>query len=265
MNFRNILLALAGAVVWLPGCTSSTSPSRDPNAPPPLRVGVSGHNAPLIYEAGRGNFRGVEADFARMLGQELGRPVQFVPMSFDRLIPAVQRGDVDILMSGLTVFAQRESLVNFANPYMVSGQALLVPTTSGSLFDDPNIIFISPFRIGVERGSVGNLLAQRAHPQTTVIPYSTPDRAAAALSSGRVDVVIHDAPVLWRIAADNPVAGYRLAPRLLTTESLAWAVRRGDTALLKQANTALAKWRANGTLDRTLRRYMPRYDIMKRL
>lgn len=265
MKVSNMLLVLAGAALFLSGCSNSVSDSRDPNSPAPLRVGVSGGNAPLIYEAGRGNFEGVEATFAKMLGQELGRPVKFVPMSFEKLIPAVQRGEVDILMSGLTVFAQRRTLVDFATPYMESGQALLVRDSSGDFFENPKIVFLSPFSIGVEKGSVGNLLAQRSNPGATVVPYSSPAKAAAALASGKVEVVIHDAPVLWYIAAENPVAGYRVIPRLLTRESLAWAVRRGDATLLKQANAALAKWRSNGTLDRTLRTYMPKYEIMKQL
>lgn len=265
MKLRDFLFSLAGAALLLSGCANSTSQSQDPNAPPPLRVGVSGNNPPMIYKAGRGDYDGVEAAFAKLLGRELGREVRFVPMSFEKLIPAVQRGQVDIVMNGLTVFAQRQSLVDFANPYMTSGQALLVPNNSGNRFDDPRLIFLTPFRIGAKQGTVGQLVAQRSHEGATVIPYSTAAKAAKALSAGKVDVVIHDAPVLWRIAAEDPVAGNRVVPKLLNKESLAWAVRRGDTALLKQANAALAKWRSNGTLDRTLRTYMPRYDVIKDL
>jgi ABC-type amino acid transport substrate-binding protein len=264
MNLRNFLLTLAAAA-FLPACTNTTSQSADPNAPPPLRVGVSRNNAPLIYEAGRGNFDGVEAAFAKMLGQEIGRPVKFVPMTFEKLIPALQRGEVDILMSGLTVIAQRQTLVDFATPYMVSGQAAMVRSAEINTFSEPNLIFIAPFRLGVKQGAVGQLVAQRADPASTIIPYSTPDKAVRALSAKKVDLVIHDAPVLWRIMAENPAAGNTVVPKLLTKESLAWAVRRGDTALLKKANAALAKWRSNGTLDRTLRTYMPRYDVIERM
>lgn len=261
MKARDFLLSLAALSLWFTGCANSVP--QDPNAPPPLRVGVSGGNAPLIYEAGRRNFAGVEADFARMLGQELGREVKFVSMSFDRLLPAVQRGEVDIVMSGLTVIDQRKTLVDFTEPYMTSGQALLVPADSGSKFDDPRLIFLSPFRIGVENGSVGHLIAQRAHSGSSTSTYSSPTKAARALDSGRVDVVIHDAPVLWRITADNPTASYKIAPALLSRETLAWAVRRGDANMRQQANAALAKWRKNGSLNRTLRTHMPRYDLLR--
>ncbi|MFK7852233.1 MAG: substrate-binding periplasmic protein [Akkermansiaceae bacterium] len=263
MNIRKLLITLISANLFLSlsGCAPTTS--QDPNAPAALRVGVSGDNAPLIYKAGGRDFAGAEADFAKMLGQELGREVKFVSMPFDRLLPAVQRGEVDIVMSGLTVIAQRKTLVDFTDPYMNSGQAILVPTASGTLFDDPRLIFISPYRIGVEEASVGSLLAQRTHQNSVTVPYSTPTKAANALAKGKVDIVIHDAPVLWRITADNPSAPYKVVPNLISRESLAWAVRRGDTNLRKQANAALAKWRKNGTLDGILRTHMPRYDMIQ--
>jgi len=265
MKIRDFLCLLGCAALPLPSCAPGSSAKLDPNAPPPLRVGVSGNNAPLIFESGRGEFCGVEAAFARMLGEELGRQVRFVPMRFDRLIPALQRGEIDIIMSGMTATAQRRSLVEFATPYMASGQGLLVRNARASLFQDPQLLFISPFRIGVEQGAIGEVLALRVHAKSTVVPFATPDRAATALLSDRVDVVLHDAPVLWHTTARNPTADYLVIPRLLSSETLAWAVRRGDSQLLGKVNSAIAKWCANGMLDRTLRSHLPHYQIFQQL
>lgn len=265
MKTRNFLCLLAGAALPLPSCAPGSSATQDPNAPPPLRVGVSGNNPPLIFESGRGVFSGVEAAFAKMLGEELGRQVRFVSMRFDRLIPALQRGEIDIIMSGMTVTEQRRSLVEFTNPYMASGQGILVRNAKTNLFQNPQLLFISPFRIGVEQGGIGQTLALRVHPDSTVVPFATPARAASALLSDQVDVVLHDAPVLWHLTALNPTADHRVIPRLLSNETLAWAVRRGDSELLRKTNSALAKWRASGMLDRTLRSHMPNYQILERL
>jgi hypothetical protein len=56
---------------------------------PPLPAGQRRRAAAilLIFETGRGEFGGVEASFGRMLGEETGRPVRFLPMRFDRMIP----------------------------------------------------------------------------------------------------------------------------------------------------------------------------------
>jgi ABC-type amino acid transport substrate-binding protein len=266
MKTRDFLYLLSCAAVPLPACApASSAATQDPNAPPPLRVGVSGNNEPLIFQSGRGEFSGVEATFARMLGTETGRQARFVSMRFDRLIPALERGDIDIIMSGLTVTAERRSLVDFTTPYMTSGQALLVRSGRAGLFQDPRLLFISPFRIGVEQGAIGEAMARRLHADSTVVPYATPARAASALLSDRVDVVLHDAPVLWRLTMRNPSADYRVIPQLLTSERLAWAVRRGNSTLLAQANSAIEKWRKNGMLHRTISSYMPNYQMLKRM
>lgn len=146
-----------------------------------------------------------------------------------------------------------------------SGQGILVPTKSGNFFDDPRVIFMVPYRIGVKEKTVGNLVAQKVRQDSTVIPYATAQKAATALKAGKVDLVLHDLPVLWYLAAQNPTAGYRAIPTRLSTETLAWAVRRGNTGLRDQANAALAKWRKNGTHDAILRTYMPRYQLLERL
>ena len=88
--------------------------------------------------------------------------------------------------------------------------------TTGSLF-------LKTLKIPIRQIKVFRALggADAGLPRATSIPYSTPAKAAKALASGKVDFVIHDAPVLWRITADNPTAPYRIAPKLLTRESLA--------------------------------------------
>lgn len=263
---RREFLYLLGSVLFpVAACAPGASGLQGNGASPPLRIGVSGNNAPLIYQAGRGQFQGVEATFARMLGEELGREVRFVSMRFDRLIPALQNGDIDIIMSGMTVTTQRRSLVDFTSPYMASGQTILVRNSRASQFEDPRLLFMSPFRVGVERGAIGEALASRLHPGTTVVPFATPERAANAMLADRVDVVLHDAPVLWHLAARNSRADYRMITRLLASENLAWAVRRGDASMLAQANAALSKWRANGSLHRTLAHYMPHYQVLQRM
>ncbi len=262
---RDFLYLLGCASLPVAACAPGMQPTRDPNAPKQLRVGVSGNNAPLIYQAGRGDFQGVEGSFARMLGNEIGREVRFVAMRFDRLIPALRNDEIDIIMSGMTVTSQRQSLVAFTKPYMVSGQAILVRNARANFFENPGILFLSPFRIGVEQGAIGETLASRLHAESTVVPFTNPERAARALLADRVDVVLHDAPVLWHVAARNPSADHQLIPRLLATETLAWAVRRGNDDLLRSANAALSKWRANSTLHRTLVSHMPHYQILERM
>jgi polar amino acid transport system substrate-binding protein len=225
---------------------------------------VSPNAAPLVYKGAGGQIDGVEGALAKKLAARLGKPVQFVSMPFDKLLPALQAGKVDIVMSGVTVTTEREALVEFADPYMISGQALMVRSNDIETFVQPEIIYLLKTKIGVERGSIAETLAQRCR-EATVVPYSSIDAATAGLRSGSVRCVMGDAPVVWLEGARNEARNVTTIPRLLTREYLAWAVRRGDTGMLESANGAIRDWRADGSLHATLSRYIPRYELLMRL
>src|SRR5215471_14493718 len=72
----------------------------------PLRVGVTPNFPPIIYKEG-GQLAGAEVDFAQALGAELGRPIQFVELSWEDQIPALADGRIDIIMSSMSITRAR--------------------------------------------------------------------------------------------------------------------------------------------------------------
>lgn len=248
---RGLAFLILAAGLWT-GCSSVPSGG---NAEV-LRVGVAPNYPPVIYRFG-GKIAGVEADLAQALARRLGRRVDFVAMPFDRLLPALEAGRVDIVMSGVTVTAMRTPLAQFCAPYAVTGQALLVRSADLWTYTYPDVIYVIKTRIGVEKGTIGEMLARQRCPNATVTAFSSPQAAVRALRGGNVDVVLADAPLVWRIGAEESSRGITAVRRLLTHEDLAWAVRRGNTALLEAANAALWQWRRDGTLARILQGHVP--------
>ena len=99
----------------------------------PLRVATAADHPPLTYQAD-GKIVGMEADVARLLEQQLGRPLQLQILPAADLLPALARGDVDLVMSGLVITPEREKLVEFTVPYLRTGQmAVLRPNEAGAL------------------------------------------------------------------------------------------------------------------------------------
>lgn len=250
---RLLLLATFAILGFFQGCSTVSSTS---SSGPVLRVGVTPNNAPIIYSQG-GKIVGVEAEFAKKLAEYLKAELKFVPMPFPDLLPALADGRIDIVMSGLTVSAIREPLAEFCTPYATSGLGLLVRNKDLWTFSYPEVIFLLQTRIGVEKGTIADILVQKRCPRAKRVLFSSPEAAAKALQADKVDVVLADAPVLWRIAAQNKRQTTTVVPRLLTAENLAWAVRRGDTELLSAADAALRQWRADGSLQRILQTAAP--------
>src|SRR5690606_17527347 len=73
----------------------------------PLRIGTSASSNPLIFQAD-GNIVGLEADLARLLQARIGQPIEFRLLPESDLLPALARGEVDVVMSGLTITPERE-------------------------------------------------------------------------------------------------------------------------------------------------------------
>jgi len=252
-SFRYLVvlgLLLLGA--GLSGCATSTGSGQARI----LRVGVTPNEPPIIYKEG-GRVAGLEAELARKLAARLDAEVKFVEMPFDRLLSALDEGKIDIVMSGMTVTALRAPLAQFCDPYATTGLAVMVRSADLWTYSYPEVIYVIKTRLGVEKGTIADVLAQRRCPKATVSTFPSTQAAVQALKANQVDAVIADAPVLWRLAAQSEGASVTVVRRLLTEENLAWAVRRGDTELLTAANSALQQWRADGTLANILSAYAP--------
>ena len=221
-----------------------------------LRVGVSADYPPLIFEQG-GQIVGIEADNARAVGEIIGRRLQLVDVPFEKLIPALLAGEIDIIMSGMSVTAQRSAQVSFTDSYMLVGQMAILHKDKLARFAQPWSIFQPGVRVGVEPGTTGASFAERELPEATVKPYQDSAAAFAGLRQDEIDLYIHDAPTSWQLATSRDNADLISLYSPMTEEMLAWAVRPDDGVLAGELNRALITMKANGTLQYILNRWIP--------
>ena len=87
--------------------------------------------------------------------------------------------------------------------------------------------------------------------------YQTRLRVDELLSDGKIDMIIHDAPIILMLAAENERQGLVPLSSLLTEEYLAWGLRKTEVELLKSANTFLEAIREDGRLDSIVDRWIP--------
>ena len=117
---RMLLFLILVLALSAPGCRSNDAPRGRA-----LRVGVTPGFAPAVFEQD-GEIVGIEADLARALGERLGRRVVFERFAEGELLGALEAGEVDVVMSGLSITPERARRVLFATPYMESGQLALI-------------------------------------------------------------------------------------------------------------------------------------------
>ena len=221
-----------------------------------LRVGVSADYPPLVFERD-GQIVGIEADNALAVGEIIGRKVSLSNMSFDKLVPALLAGEIDVIMSGLSVTAKRSEQLIFTDSYMVVGQMAILHRDKIANFAQPWAVYRPGVRVGVEPGTTGAAYAERELKDAQVKFYQDSSAAFAALRGDQIDLYIHDAPTSWQLATTRENADLISLYSPMTEEMLAWAVRPGDDVLAGELNRALAVMKANGTLQYILNRWIP--------
>lgn len=255
MKTRRVSLLFALVVLALPlrgwgaGAGSATAPA--------LRVGVAPDLKPLVFKEGR-QFRGLEADLARALAERLGRRLEFIEVKWDKLLDALDAHKVDIIMSGMTVTPARQARAAFAQPYLRTGQTALVRRDQSArmqvFFRDPNN------RFGAQRHTTGAYYLEQVLPNAKRTLYATPEAGASALLKNKIDAFINDASINWYLASVNEAKGLVVLNVRLTEESLAWAVRKDDKALLEGANDFAQKAIASGELKTLVERWLPQFQ-----
>jgi len=221
-----------------------------------LRVGISPDYPPLAYKQD-GRIVGIEADNARAVSEIIGQKMTLVEMPFAKLLPALQAGDIDVIMSGMSVTAERSELVIFTDAYMKIGQMAIVHRDKVAQFAQPWSVYREGVRIGVEPETTGASFAATELKAAEVKFFADPKAAFAGLRSGEIDLYIHDAPTSWQLATSSENNDLISLYSALTDEKLAWAVRKGDDRLAASLNQAQAAMKANGTLRYILNRWIP--------
>ena len=251
------LMAGAIMVAGFSGCvTAGKKADQSATNAPVLRVGVTPNMPPLVYKQGS-DVIGLEADLARALGAELGRPVRFVELKWAGQISALLENKTDIIMSGMSVTKTRAMRIAFTDSYLEVGQLALVRRSDLDRFFSRGSVMLTTGIVGVEKGTLGDLFVQQEFPHAKRVAYASPRKAVKALIKERIDLFVHDAPVVWWQAAACESEGVAAVNIPLTTEYLAWGMRVEDAALLKAVNDVLARWKLDEKLQGIVRRWIP--------
>ena len=196
---------------------------------------------------------GIDAEISDAIAAKLGLEAQVENMDFDAIIPAVMSGKADIGIAGMTVTEERLKNVNFTDPYVEAGQAIIVPEGS----EIKSAADLNDKVIGVQRGTTGDTYV--SDPANGIVPTSVerfpngPD-AAQSLITGKIDAIVIDNEPAKKIVENAPEL-VKLEENL-TSEQYAIAVSKDNTELYEKVNAALKELQDSGELQAILDKYL---------
>lgn len=161
-------------------------------------------------------------------------------------------------MSGMTVTPKRSYRVSFAKPYLRSGQIMLVKLDRAKNFTDGIVSLMgNRYTIGTISGTTGDYFITKTINGAKILRYKTSKDAVKGLIEGKIDVVVHDAPILCYYAAANEAEKLTPILQMGTEEYLAWAINKADSELLGKVNAFIDTIKADGRLTATVKRWVP--------
>ena len=245
-----LLLMLVGVI----GCGQEGITVEDIQDEGTLLVGLSGDYPPFEFFKmvdGKEMLVGFDVMLAEKIAEELGVDVEFKNMDFGGLVGALQSGQLDMVISGMSPNEERLKQVDFSDFYHTGENAVLVRESEATNYQTQ--ADLKDIKIGTQLGSIQTSIA--ASFTSEVKELATTQSIVLELSNGNVDAVILGKDIANRYAEefDNVVVSGIVVK---SEESMAVALPKGSEELVAKVNTLIASLKSDGTLDRMLEEAM---------
>ena len=233
------------------GCGSTGKENNDLNLVESgkLIMSTNAEFPPYEMTDDNGSFVGIDIEIAQAIAKELGLELVIDDMGFDAAMLAVQNGQSDICMAGLTVDEDRLKVMDFSVSYATGKQVIIVKDNSDVTLDN-----LGEKLIGTQKATTSNIYCTDDYGEDHVVAYDSSITAVQALINGQVDCVVVDSAPAEELVKANP--GLKILETEYVTENYAIAVDKGNTALLDAVNTALQKLMDNGTVQAIIDKYI---------
>jgi len=245
------IVVLLSVGIMVSGCGT---PKDEGSAGKTLVVGMELAYPPFETKDEQGNPSGVSVDLAKALGEYLGRPVQIENTNWDGLIPSLQTGKVDVVLSSMTITDERSKVVDFSEPYAHSYLALLLNKNSDvAAIEDLNQ---TGKVIDVKKGTTGYIYATKNLTNATINALASENACVTEVAQGKADAFIYDQLTIYRQNQLNPDTTKAILIPFQDSESWGMAVNKGNTELVGQINDFLEEYKTTGGFDALTEKYL---------
>ena len=233
-----LIIVLAGTA--LPACSTASKTA--------LKVGMELAYPPFETKDDKDNPTGISVEIAKAFGEYLGRPVEIVNIAWDGLIPALQTGQVDMVISSMSITEERAKTIDFSAPYAWAYLALLVNTKSG-------ITKVEDFNkagriLAARKGTSAVTFTEKNYPLVEIRQFTSESACVTEVSQEKADAFMYDQLSIYRnhlLFPANTKVVY-----IPDQQAQAWgaAFKKGNTDLVGKMNLFIEKFRTEGGFDR---------------
>jgi polar amino acid transport system substrate-binding protein len=230
-----------------------------------LRVGFESGYVPFEMTDKTGKFIGFDMDFARRMAKAMG--VKFVPVNtaWDGIIPALMTDKFDIIMGGMTITQERNLKINFADPYIVVGQAILLNKKHEGKVLSYKDLNDKKFILTSRMGTTGEQAIKKYIGKATYKGFESEAEAGLEVINGKADALVYDLPFCGFLYGSQGKGKTVFLNQPFTYEPLAWAINKGDPDFLNFLNNFLRQSKGDGFYEKVYNKWIIGSDWKKEL
>ncbi len=218
-------------------------------------VGVKYDTKPFGFIDSNQKISGFDIDLAHLIAKYLlddPNKVEFVQVTPQNRILALNSGQIDMVIATMTVTEQRKQVVEFSRPYYIAGQAIMVNKDSNI----SNVNDLKNKKIIIVLGTTADRNIKNIAPESLIQGYRTYNDAFAALKNNRGDALITDDSILLGLIDNDK--GFKILSKRYTQEPYAIALKKGPEShkLLFYIDNALNNMENSGELKKLKQKWI---------
>lgn len=224
--------------------------ARDQNQ---LVIGMELSFQPFEMLDERGQPAGIGVDLARELAASLHKELKIENIPFAGLITALKTGRIDLIISSMTVNAERAQSIDFSDPYVSTGIAILA-NAKGDI-QDIRDVDRGGRTVVTKSATTGYDYAQAHFKQTAIRVLGDPVTCALEVSQGKADAFLFDSISVYQLHRKYPETT-RAILEPFQRESWGIGIAKGRDELREQVNAFLGEFKARKGIERLNEKYL---------
>ncbi|HCO80489.1 MULTISPECIES: transporter substrate-binding domain-containing protein [Bacillus] len=250
---KSMLLIMGLIVVLVMAACGSKSDSGSGEGKGTYKIGIDVTYPPFEFEKG-GKTVGIDVDLINAIAKDQGFKVKLEAMDFSGIIPAMQAGQLDVGMGGMSITDERKKKVDFSDPYFDAGLTVVVKKDSSiKSIDD-----LKGKKLAVKNGTTGAKFATDNADKYgyEVVQFNDSPSMFQEVSNGNADALIEDYPVITYAIAQQDLKLKTVGDRLNGDQYGISVMKGKNQDLLKKINKGLENLKKNGEYDKIIEKYL---------
>lgn len=200
-----------------------------------------------------GEVEGFDVDMGRFIAEELGVEPKFIEAISDNRIPFLEKGTVDLILSTMTINAERDTEIDFSEPYYIAQGRILVPKGS----DIMGLKDLAGNSVCTALGSTYEETIREEAPDADLKLVDTYSECLELLQNKAIDAISTDDVILTGMIIQDDTL--QMVGDRLTTEPYGVGIKEGDSQLKRFVDRVLRQVEEDGRWEETYQKWVGRH------